>query len=137
MQLRQRRHVIKHSVGTCLLVLAIIGSVETSQTRQAFLSKINNKRLDVTAQNVTTRSAIECHVTCQQTSGCVSVNLSPDRRTCQLLSEETSDETSLQSAEGWSHLRKCQAKHAFLWKITSCVSLLACRVFTALIHTFS
>ena len=137
MQQREGRHVIQHSVGTCLFVLALIGSVVTSQTRQTFCNKINNKRLDVTAQKVTARSAIECYVTCQQTSGCVSVNLSPDRRTCQLLSEKTSDVTSLQSANGWSHIRKLQAEHTFLWKIASCVSLLACRVFAALIHTFS
>ena len=137
MQQSIRRDVGQPSVVTCLLVLVtLINSVVTSQTRQMFLSKINNKRLDVTAQNVTTRSAIECYVTCQQTSGCVSVNLSPDRRTCQLLSEETSNVSSLQSADGWSHIRKFQAKHAFLWKIASCVSLLACRVFTAIIHTF-
>ena len=137
MQQREGCHVIKHSVGTCLLVLALIGSVVTSQTRQLFISRINNKRLDVTAKNVTTHSATGCCVTCLHTSDCVSMNMSPDRRTCQLLSEETSNETSLQSADGWSHIRKFQAKHAFLWKIASCVSLLACRVFTAQINTFS
>ena len=110
MQLRKGYEVSHTRVGTCLFVLlTLIGSVVTSQARQTFLSKINNKRLDVTAQNVTTHSATDCYVTCQQTSGCVSVNLSPDRRTCQLMSEETSDVTSLQSAEGWSHIRKCQA----------------------------
>ena len=94
-------------MGTSLIMLLILsGSVMTSQTRHALLSTINNKRLDVTAQNVATHSAIECYVTCQQTSGCVSVNLSPDRRTCQLLSEEMVDRTSLQSAEGWSYLCK-------------------------------
>ena len=92
------------------LLLMLSGSVVTSPSRQTFLSRINNRRLDVTAHNVTTHSATFCYVTCQQTSGCVSVNLSPDRRTCQLLSEATSDVTSLQSADGWSHLRKCQAK---------------------------
>ena len=116
MQQREGRHVIQHSVGTCLLVLlTLIGSVVTSQMQQTFFSKINNKRLDVTAKNVTTGSAIQCYVTCQQTSGCVSVNLSPDRRTCQLLSEETSNVTSLQSAEGWSYLRTyCAFKHCSL-----------------------
>ena len=137
MHLSKRYDVSRPSVSTCLLVLlTMIGGVVTSQTRQTFLSKINNKRLDVTAQNVTTHSATECYVTCQQTSGCVSVNLSPDRRTCQLLSEETSNVTSLQSADGWSHIRKFQAKHAFQWKIASFVSLLANRVFTAQINTF-
>ena len=96
------------SVHTCLLVLlTLVGSVVTSQPQQTFLSKINNKRLDVTAQNVTTHSATECYVTCQQTSGCLSVNLSPDRRTCQLLSRDVSDEASLRTAEGWSYLREC------------------------------
>ena len=121
MQQCEGRQAIQHSV----LVLALISSVVTSQTRQTYLSKINNSRLDVTAQNVTMGSAIQCYVTCQQTSGCMSVNLSPDRRTCQLLSEEMGAETSLQSADGWSHMRKFQAKHAILWKIASCVSLLA------------
>ena len=136
MQIRQKCDVSQHGVGTCLLVLAIIGSVVTSQTRQAFLSKINNKRLDVTAQNVTARSDIVCSVKCQLTPGCVSVNLSPDRRTCQLLSEETSNVSSLQSADGWSHIRKFQVKHTFQWKIAFFVSLLANRVFTAQINTF-
>ena len=111
MQLSKRYDVSRQSVSTCLLVLlTMIGGVVTSQTRQTFLSKINNKRLDVTAQNVTTHSATECYATCLHTSDCVSVNVSPDRLTCQLLSEETSDMTSLQSADGWSHLRKCQKK---------------------------
>ena len=138
MQLSKRYDVSRPSVSTCLLVLlTMIGGVVTSQTRQTFLNKINNKRLDVTAQNVTARSDIVCSVKCQLTPGCVSVNLSPDRRMCQLSSEEMSDVTSMQSAEGWSHIRKFQAKHAFLWKIASCVSLLAFRVFTAQINTFS
>ena len=108
MQLSKGYDVSRPSVLTCLLVLlTLIGSVVTSQTRQTFLNKINNRRLAVTAQNVTTYSATECYVICQETPGCVSVNLSPDRRTCQLLSEEVTDVTSLQSADGWSHLRKC------------------------------
>ena len=112
MQLRKGYEVSHTRVGTCLFVLlTLIGSVVTSQARQTFLSKINNKRLDdVTAQNVTTHSATECSVRCLLTSWCVSVNLSPDRRTCQLLSEEVSDEASLQSADGWSHMRKIQTK---------------------------
>ena len=115
MQLSKIYDVSRPRVGTSLLVLlTMIGGVVTSQTRQTFLSKINNKRLDVTSRNVTTRSAIECHVTCQQTSGCVAVNLSPDRRTCQLLSEEIEQDSSLQSAEGWSHIRKLQSKLCML-----------------------
>ena len=107
MQLSKGYDVSRHGGGTCLLVLlTLAGSVVTSQSPQTILSKVNNKRLDVTAQNVTTYSAVECYATCQQTSGCVSVNLSPDRRTCQLLSEEASDVMSLQSAEGWSYLRR-------------------------------
>ena len=108
MQLRKACEVSHTRVGTCLFVLlTLTGSVVTSQTRQALLSKINNKRLDdVTAQNVTTRSATACSVRCLQTSGCVSVNLSPDRRTCQLLSRDVSDVASLQTAKGWSYLCK-------------------------------
>ena len=109
MQPRKGYEASHTRVGTCLFVLlTLIGGVMTSQTRQALLSTINNKRLDVTALNVTTHSATECSVRCLLTSWCVSVNLSPDRRTCQLLSEETSDVTSLQSADGWSHIRKAQ-----------------------------
>ena len=111
MQLSEANYVSRHSERTYLFVLlTLIGSVVTSEPRLTLVSTFNNKRLDVTAQNVTTYGATDCYVTCQQTSGCVSVNMSPDRRTCQLLSEETSDMTSLQSADGWSHLRKCQAK---------------------------
>ena len=111
MKLRERYVTCRPSVSTCLFVLlTLTGSVVTSQTQQTFLRKINNKRLDVTAQNVTTHSVTDCYVTCQRTSWCVTVNLSPDRRTCQLLSEETEVETSLQSADGWSHIRKCQSK---------------------------
>ena len=107
MKLCKEYNVSRPSVSTCLLVmLTLTGSVVTSQTRQSLISKINNRRLDVATKNVTTRSATECYVTCQQTCGCVSVNLSPDKRTCQLLSAEKSDWTSLQSAEGWRYLRK-------------------------------
>ena len=68
----------RHDVGTCLLVLLMLISIAvTSQSRQTFLSKINNMRFDVTAENVTTHSAADCYMTCQQTSACVSVNLSP------------------------------------------------------------
>ena len=106
MKLSERYVTCRPGVSTCLFVLlTLTGSVVTSQPQQALISKINNRRLDdVTAQNVTTHSATECHVTCQQTSGCVSVNLSPDRRTCQLLSRDVSDVASLQTAKGWSYL---------------------------------
>ena len=105
MQLSERYVVGPSSESTCLLVLlSLIHSAVTSQTRQSFISKINNKRLDVTTQSVTTHSATECYETCQQTSGCVSVNLSPDIRMCQLLSRDVSDVASLQTAKGWSYL---------------------------------
>ena len=67
---------------------------------------VANRRLDVTPQDVITRiSKIKCAATCRVTSWCVSANMSPDRSTCQLLSEEVSDETSLQSTVGWSYIR--------------------------------
>ena len=107
MQLSEANYVSRHNERTCLFVmLTLIGRVVTSEPRLTLVSTFNNKRLDVTSQNITTYSATDCYVTCQQTSGCVSVNLSPDRRTCQLLSEEVIDVTSLQSADGWSHLRR-------------------------------
>ena len=68
---------------------------------------VANKRLDVTPQDVVTRSSkVKCAATCRVTAWCVSANLAPDRSTCQLLSEEVSDETSLESADGWSYIRK-------------------------------
>ena len=69
MKLSKTYNVSRPGASTCLLVLmTLIGCVVTSQSqsRQAFLSRINNKRLDVTAQNVTTRSATDCYETCQQ-----------------------------------------------------------------------
>ena len=137
MQLRKRYGITswQRVITSLVVMLTLTGSVVTSQSLQSILSKFNNKRLDVTAQIVTTHSAAECYGTCQLTSGCVSVNLSPDRRTCQLLSEEMTDVTSLQSADGWMHLhgRKTQLPicycftlnaDTFLW-VTSTVYIVA------------
>ena len=127
MQLRKRYGITSRQrvITSLVVMLTLTGSVVTSQSPQTIISKVNNKRLDVTAQNVTTYSAVECYETCQKTAGCMSVNLSPDRRTCQLLSEATSDVTSLQSANGWSYMRRrrhwlCYAS----WKIEPYMSVI-------------
>ena len=70
------------------------------------VAPVSNRRLDVTPQDVVTRSSkIKCAATCRSTSWCVSANLAPDRSTCQLLSEEVSDDASLESVDGWSYIR--------------------------------
>ena len=86
---------------TCVFVLLTLRySVVTSQITAASTKVLKHKRLDVMPRDVLTRSsAIHCEATCRQTSWCFAANLLPDRRTCQLLSEEVSDDDeSLQSA---------------------------------------
>ena len=94
---------------TCLLVLfALLTGAETLQTQEAYMRPLMHKRLDVTPRDVITHSsAIDCAVTCRLTPWCVAANLLPDRRTCQLLTEEVPDDhESLQSADGWKYLRE-------------------------------
>ena len=68
---------------------------------------IVNRRLNVTPRDVMTHSSlVKCSVVCGWTSWCLSVNVAADGSTCQLLSEEVSDVTSLETAVGWSHLRE-------------------------------
>ena len=95
--------------GICLLVLlTLLAGAETLQTQETHLKPQMNKRLDVTPRDVITRSsAIDCAVTCRLTSWCVAANLLPDSRTCQLLTEEVSDDhESLDSADGWKYIRE-------------------------------
>ena len=100
--------VSKHSAGACLLVfLTLFYNALTSQIQQVHVQPVLNKRLDVVPRDVIAqRSSVECESTCRQTSWCTSANMAPERSTCQLLSEEVSDMTSLESAEGWSYLRE-------------------------------
>ena len=94
---------------TCLLVLlTVVVVAETLQTQDLNLKSLLYMRLDVTPRDVMTRSSlIDCAVTCRLTSWCVSANLLPDRRTCQLLTEEVSDDDeSLLPADGWTYLRE-------------------------------
>ena len=95
------------SLAFLLLLLTLCNSVVTSQIKETYMKVLKHKRLDVTPREVVTRSsAIRCEATCRSTSWCASANLSPDKSTCHLLSEEVSDVTPLQSAEGWRYLRE-------------------------------
>ena len=100
--------VSKHSAVACLLVfLTLFCNALTSQIQQVHVTPVFNQRLDVTPRDVITQSSsVECESTCRQTSWCTSANMAPDRSTCQLLSEEVPDMTSLESAEGWTYLRE-------------------------------
>ena len=99
-----------------LTLLTLLGGTVTSQIQQVHIKPIKNKRLNVPARDVMTRSsAVKCESTCRQTSWCTSANMAPDRSTCHLLSEEVSDVTSLESAEGWSYQRTYDIK---IWNDT-------------------
>ena len=101
------RMVDKGLCSHLFVLLMLFRSVVTSQLTGASTKVLKHKRLDVTPRDVITRSsAIHCEATCRLTSWCVAANLLPDRRTCQLLSEEVSDDApSLYSADGWRYLR--------------------------------
>ena len=89
------------------ILLLMTTALVTAHLNVINVKQVANKRLDVTPQDVVTRSSkVKCAATCRVTAWCVSANLAPDRSTCQLLSEEVSDETSLESADGWSYIRK-------------------------------
>ena len=91
----------------CLLVLLVLCDiVVTSQRKEVFMNTLNDKRFDVAPRDVITRSSsTRCAATCRDTAWCVSVNLQTGDGTCQLLSEEVSNVTSLESADGWRYLR--------------------------------
>ena len=95
------------NIGLALL-LAVSSNSATSRPFYVINVKpVGNRRLDVTPHDVMTHSSlVKCSMTCRLTSWCVSANLSPDHSTCELLSEEVSNLTSLQLAEGWSYLRE-------------------------------
>ena len=95
------------SKGLFFSLLLISARMVTSHLDAISVKPLVNRRLDVTPQDVVTRSSkIKCTATCRVTSWCVSANLAPDRSTCQLLSAEVSAETSLETAEGWTFIRK-------------------------------
>ena len=91
-----------------LILLTLLAAAETLQTQETHLKPQVNRRLDVTPRDVITHSsAIDCAATCRQTSWCVAANLLPDRRTCQLLTEEVpDDDESLDSDDGWKYIRE-------------------------------
>ena len=97
-------------INRCFVVLLVNACVYMTSQQVNYISvmPVSNKRLDVTPRdNVETRgSVVRCTATCRLTSWCVSVNVAPDRGTCQLLSVEVADVTSLSSANGWLYLRK-------------------------------
>ena len=90
-----------NGLRTCLLVLLTLrGSVVTSQRNQMLMNAVQNKRFNVAPRDVMTHSCgTRCTLACLVTSWCVSANLQTGDGTCQLLSEEVSDDDeSLQSA---------------------------------------
>ena len=101
-------NVIAQAWRICLFTLLTLpAGTMTSQIQQIHIKPVRNKRLNVAARDVITRSsAIKCESTCRQTSWCTSANMAPDRSTCHLLSEEVSDVGSLEEAQGWSYLRE-------------------------------
>ena len=96
---------------TCLFIqLALCDSVVTSQSTETFMNILNDKRFDVEPRDVIACSSkVDCAATCRDTSWCVSVNLFTGDGTCQLLSEEASNETSLATVDGWRYLREFSA----------------------------
>ena len=99
---------------TCLLALLMLSdSVVASQRKEMLMNALTDKRYAVEPRDVITRSsATKCAATCRDTSWCVSVNLQTGDGTCQLLSEEVSDDDdSLQSADGWRYLREFSANY--------------------------
>ena len=91
-----------------LLLLILLSGAKTSQIQGYYLKPLLHRRIAVTPHDVITRSsAINCETTCRQTSWCVSANLLPDRQTCQLLTEEVSDDDeSLLHEDGWKYIRE-------------------------------
>ena len=103
-----------NELRTCLLVLLIFCySVVRSQQKEMLMNALHSKRFDVAPRDVITRSsATRCAATCRDTSWCVSVNLFTGDGTCQLLSEEASNETSLETVDGWRYLCKFGSKNS-------------------------
>ena len=101
---------------TCLLMLLMLRACAvTSQSSQILMNILDGRRFDVEPRDVITHiSKIDCAATCRDTSWCVSVNLQTGDGTCQLLSEEASNETSLATVDGWRYLREFGRKCSLL-----------------------
>ena len=81
--------------------------VVSARTNHWTVLQTQDMRLSVAPREVIAlQSSIHCMVACQATSWCASANLSPEESTCQLLTEEVNDVTSLAFAEGWNYLSK-------------------------------
>ena len=94
-----------------ILFLVFLTHACLSTTTQRFqyvnVRLIANSRLDVTPRDVVAYSSpVKCSAVCRLTSWCVSVNVAPDRSTCQLLPVEESDVALLESADSWLYLRE-------------------------------
>ena len=88
------------------MVLVKFCYVSTSQVEYVHVDSTQNRRLSVEPSDVIVRSSlVKCAVRCHQTAWCFAANLAPDTTTCQLLSDEVSDETSLPFADGWNYIR--------------------------------
>ena len=101
-------YIYAKGLCSCLLVMLMLcpGAV-TSQRSDILMNILDCKRYDVAPRDVITRSSkTDCAATCRDTSWCVSVNLFTGDGTCQLLSEEASNETSLATVVGWKYLRE-------------------------------
>ena len=100
---------------TCLLALLMLSDsvVTSSRQKEILMNALRGKRFDVAPRDVIARSsATRCAVACRDASWCVSANLQTGDGTCQLLSEEVSDDDeSLQSADGWRYLREFSANY--------------------------
>ena len=98
---------VSHIYVCCYLILVDSLCFSTSTISIAGIRITQDMRLNVSPRDViTAQSSIHCIVMCQATSWCLSANLSPDKRTCQLMSEEVTDVSSLESAEGWKYISK-------------------------------
>ena len=113
---------------TCLLVLLMLQeSVVTSQRQETLMYVLTDKRFDVAPRDVITRSsATRCAATCRDASWCVSVNLFTGDGMCQLLSEEASNETSLETVDGWRYLREFSQTDLYKFENISLHCLICC-----------
>ena len=93
-----------------LIILMLSGSRVTSllHNKAIYMDVLADKRYDVVPRDVITRSsAIQCGAACRDTSWCVAANVHhTGERECQLLSEEASNATLLDTADGWKYIRE-------------------------------
>ena len=94
-----------------VVLLTLLAGAKTVLIPGSHSKPLMHKRLDVTPRDVMTRSSvINCETTCRLTLWCVAANFLPYIRTCQLLTEEVSDDDeTLDSADGWKYIRECAA----------------------------